>query len=279
MSFSRPCCLVVRCWLRRRSRGDRGRGSCWLNLANQKDFVCQYRHDGEMLCVGTRSDEKHPHVTGVCTALHLHASAVKAGTQINDMCSGERCPFWLNRHFLQTLLESTVRYPRCCCCVPAHQQNLQHHKRLCVDAVHKHMKADTTAVQVPSTVVLLTKYQTPYLPPHSRVIHAKVASRQCHACAGLLFTVVSWVAHGRPPRGKHAATHRQLARNRNKKTKKKLTFAPSTCPPHTFIRAALSHSCCSRQEGCKLLNSLLSHQECHATPSMITHESSSRTLS
>ena len=30
VSFSRSCCLVVRCWLDCRSRGDRGRGPRWL---------------------------------------------------------------------------------------------------------------------------------------------------------------------------------------------------------------------------------------------------------
>ena len=40
VSLSRTCCLVVCCWLGCRSRGDRGRGSCWLceSVAHEKSL-------------------------------------------------------------------------------------------------------------------------------------------------------------------------------------------------------------------------------------------------
>ena len=34
VSLARTCCLVVRCWLGCRGRGDRGRGSCWLIVSD-----------------------------------------------------------------------------------------------------------------------------------------------------------------------------------------------------------------------------------------------------
>ena len=56
VSLSRTCCVVVRSWLGCRSRGDRGRGSCWLfeSAAYEVTF-----HSIPSRAVSSRSEPSH----------------------------------------------------------------------------------------------------------------------------------------------------------------------------------------------------------------------------